>query len=157
MDTTTTPIPSAAGNLAGEDEALKPILRTGIVPTRALSGGRMHLPGATTLAPQRHDTTETVIAIISGHVAVLSGNTMAPFHPRAGDMIYIPPTLPYALVNLSNNASVLALVFRTDPGFDTDVHRMAELDQQVREQIPDLRRAHHQALLTRRSGRARRT
>ncbi|WP_328442868.1 cupin domain-containing protein [Amycolatopsis sp. NBC_00438] len=156
MDTTTTPIPPAAGNLTGEDETLKPILRTGIVPTRALSGGRMHLPGATTLAPQRHDTTETAIAIISGHIAVLSGNAMQPFHPRAGDMIYIPPTLPYAVVNLSNNASVLALVFRTDPGFSTDVHRMPELDQQVREQIADLRRAHHKALLTRRNGRARR-
>jgi quercetin dioxygenase-like cupin family protein len=157
MDTTTTPIPSAAGNLAGEDETLKPILRTGIVPTRALSGGRMHLPGATTLAPQRHDTTETAIAIVSGHVAVLSGNAMQPFHPQAGDMIYIPATLPYAVVNLSNNASVLALVFRTDPGFDTDVHRMPELDETARDQIPDLRRAHHNALLTRRSGRARRT
>ncbi|MET8997239.1 hypothetical protein [Amycolatopsis sp. NPDC004169] len=156
MDTTTTPIPSAAGNLAGENEALTPILRAGIAPTRALSGGRMHLPGATTLAPQRHDTTETAIAIISGHVAVLSGNAMAPFHPQAGDMIYIPPTLPYAVVNLSNNASVLALVFRTDPGFDTDVHRMPELDRAARDQIPGLRRAHHQALLTRRSGRARR-
>jgi quercetin dioxygenase-like cupin family protein len=157
MDTTTTPLPSAAGNLAGEDETLTPLLRTGIVPTRALSGGRMHLPGATTLAPQRHDTTETAIAIISGHVAVLSGNAMQPFYPRAGDMIYIPATLPYAVVNLSNNASVLALIFRTDPGFDTDVHRMPELDQPARDQIPDLRRAHHKALLTRRSGRGRRT
>ncbi|MFB9686175.1 hypothetical protein [Amycolatopsis plumensis] len=157
MDTTTTQTPSVAGDLAGEDETLTPLLRTGIVPTRALSGGRMHLPGATTLAPQRHDTTETAIAIISGHVAVLSGNAMQPFHPRAGDIIYIPATLPYAVVNLSNNASVLALIFRTDPGFNTDVHRMPELDPVARDQIPDLRRAHHKALLTRRSGRARRT
>jgi uncharacterized RmlC-like cupin family protein len=157
MDSTTTPIPPAAGQLADEGETLTPILRTGTVPTRALSGGRMHLPGATTLAPQRHDTTETAIAIISGHVAILSGNAMQPFHPHAGDMIYIPATLPYAVVNLSNNASVLAQVFRTDPGFNTDVHRMPELDRAVRDQIPDLRRAHHKALLTRRSGRARRT
>ncbi|MEV6871736.1 cupin domain-containing protein [Amycolatopsis sp. NPDC051128] len=157
MDTTTTQITSEAGHLAGEDETLTPILRTGTVPTRALSGGRMHLPGATTLAPQRHDTTETAIAIISGHVAVLSGNAMQPFHPRAGDIIYIPATLPYAVVNLSNNASVLALVFRTDPGFDTDVHQVPELDQTARDQIPDLRRAHHEALLTRRGGRARST
>jgi quercetin dioxygenase-like cupin family protein len=157
MDSTTTPTSSAAGQLADEGETLTPILRTGIVPTRALSGGRMHLPGATTLAPQRHDTTETAIAIISGHVAILSGNTMQPFHPQAGDIIYIPATLPYAVVNLSNNASVLALAFRTDPGFDTDVHRMPELDRVVRDQIPDLRREHHKALLTRRSGRARRT
>jgi uncharacterized RmlC-like cupin family protein len=157
MDTTTTPLPSAAGHLAGEDETLTPLLRTGTAPTRALSGGRMLLPGATTLAPQRHDTTETAIAIISGHVAVLSGNAMQPFHPRAGDIVYIPTTLPYAVVNLSNNASVLALVFRTDPGFDTDVHRMPELDHAVRDQIPDLRRARHKALLTRRSARARRT
>ncbi|MBE1493158.1 putative RmlC-like cupin family protein [Amycolatopsis lexingtonensis] len=157
MDATTTPIPSTAGNLAGEAETLTPILRTGTVPTRALSGGRMHLPSATTLAPQRHDATESAIAIISGHVAVLSGNAMQPFHPQAGDIVYIPATLPYAVVNLSNNASVLALVFRTDPGFDTDVHRIPELDHAVRDQIPDLRRAHHEALLTRRSGRARRT
>jgi quercetin dioxygenase-like cupin family protein len=155
MDTTTS-LPSTAGNLADEDETLTPILRAGVVPTRALSGGRMHLPGATTLAPQRHDTTETAIAIISGHAAVLSGNAMQPFHPQAGDMIYIPATLPYAVVNLSNNASVLALIFRTDPGFDTDVHRMPELDPAARDQIPDLRRAHHKALLTRRNGRARR-
>ncbi|MEV6644288.1 hypothetical protein [Amycolatopsis sp. NPDC051371] len=155
MDTTTTPILSAAGDLAGEDETLKPILRAGIVPTRSLSGGRMHLPGATTLAPQRHDTTETAIAVISGHVAVLSGAAMQAFHPQAGDMIYIPATLPYAVVNLSNNASVLALVFRTDPGFDTDVHRMPELDHAAREKIPDLRRTHHKALLSRRSARAR--
>ena len=72
-------------------------------------------------------------------------------------MIYIPATLPYAVVNLSTNASVLAQVFRTDPGFDTDVYRMPELDRAVRDQIHDLRRAHHKALLTRRSGRARRT
>ncbi|WP_410626154.1 hypothetical protein [Amycolatopsis sp. cmx-8-4] len=157
MDTTTTPLPSAAGNLADEDETLTPILRAGVVPTRALSGGRMHLPGATTLAPQRHDTTETAIAIVSGHVAVLSGNAMQPFHPHAGDMIYVPVTLPYAVVNLSNNASVLALIFRTDPGFNTDIHRMPELDQAARDQIPELRRAHHKALLTRRNGRARRT
>jgi hypothetical protein len=157
MDTTTTPLTPVAGHLAAEDETLTPILRTGIAPTRALSGGRMHLPGATTLAPQRHDTAETAIAIISGHVAILSGNTMAPSHPQAGDIIYIPPTLPYAVVNLSNNASVLALVFRTDPGFNTDVHRMPELDHAARDQIPDLRRAHHKALLTRRNGRARRT
>ena len=157
MDTTTTPLPTAAGHLAGEDETLTPILRTGIVPTRALSGGRMHLPGATTLAPQRHDTTETAIAIISGHAAILSGNAMQPFHPRAGDIVYIPATLPYAVVNLSTNASVLALVFRTDPGFGTDVHRMPELDQAARDQIPDLRRVHLKALLNRRSGRARRT
>ncbi|WP_328617291.1 hypothetical protein OHS18_13715 [Amycolatopsis sp. NBC_00355] len=156
MDTTTTPLPSAGGNLADEDETLTPILRTGIVPTRALSGGRMHLHGATTLAPQRHDTTETAIAIISGHLAVLSGNAMQPFHPQAGDMIYIPVTLPYAVVNLSNNASVLALIFRTDPGFNTDVHRMPELDPAARDQIPDLRRAHHKALLTRRNGHAHR-
>ncbi|WP_410591808.1 hypothetical protein [Amycolatopsis sp. lyj-23] len=157
MDSTTTQIPSAAGDLSNEAETLTPIMRTGSVPTRALSGGRMHLPGATTLAPQRHDTTETAIAIISGHAAVLSGNAMQPFHPRAGDIIYIPATLPYSVVNLSNNASVLALVFRTDPGFDTDIHRMPELDHAARDQIPDLRRAHHKALLTRRSGRARRT
>ncbi|MFF1612919.1 cupin domain-containing protein [Amycolatopsis sp. NPDC058278] len=155
MDTTTTQIPFAAGHLAGEDETLTSIMRTGIVPTRALSGGRMHLPGGTTLAPQRHDTTETAIAIISGHAAVLSGNAMQPFHPHAGDMIYIPATLPYAVVNLSNNASVLALIFRTDPGFDTDVHRMPELDPVARDQIPELRRAHHKALLNRRSERTR--
>jgi uncharacterized RmlC-like cupin family protein len=157
MDTTTTPLPSAAGHLTTEDETLTPILRTGTVPTHALSGGRMHLPGGATLAPQRHDTTETAIAIISGHVAVLSGNAMQPFHPRAGDIVYIPPPLPYAVVNLSNNASMLALVFRTDPGFSTDVHRMPELDHAAQDQIPDLRRAHHKALLNRRRTRARRT
>ncbi|WP_146060498.1 cupin domain-containing protein [Amycolatopsis sp. CA-128772] len=155
MDPTITSAPCESGHLAGEGETLTPILRTGVVPTRALSGGRMHLPGAISLAPQRHDTTETAIAIISGHVAVLSGNTMQPFHPKAGDMIYIPATLPYAVVNLSHNASVLALIFRTDPGFDTDVHRMPELDRAARDQIPALRRTHRTALLNRRRGQTR--
>src|SRR5437763_16063770 len=96
----TTP-PRYATDLTAAEDILTPIVHTGVVPARALSGGRLHLLGGCTTAPQRHDTTESVIAVLSGHVAVLTGIHMEPFYPRADDMVYIPATLPYAVVNLS--------------------------------------------------------
>jgi len=157
MDTTRpTPVPHPPTGITPADDILTPIVHIGTAPTRALAGGRLHLPGGHTTAPQRHDTTESIVAVLSGHVAVLSGNHMQPFHPRVGDMIYLPATQSYALVNLSLNASVLALVFRTDPGFSTDVHRMPELDRVASARIDALRTAHLNRLMGRRTGRARR-
>jgi len=154
--TTTTPIPHPDPPITPAEDALTPIVHIGTAPTRTLSGGRMHLSGGQATAPQRHDTTETILAILSGHLAILTGNHMLAFHPHTRDMIYIPATLPYALVNLSHNASVLALVFRTNPGFSTDIHRMPELDQAARARIDPLRTGHLDELMSQRAARARR-
>ncbi len=95
MDATTTaPIPHPDPPITPAEDALTPIVHIGTAPTRTLSGGRMHLSGGQATAPQRHDTTETILAILSGHLAILTGNHMAAFHPRTRDMIYIPATLP---------------------------------------------------------------
>jgi uncharacterized RmlC-like cupin family protein len=122
------------------------------IPARALCAGRMHIPGGKTTAPQRHHTTEATLAVISGYAAVLSGPTMTPALPNPGETIHIPPGMPYAVVNLSLNVSVLLLSFRTDPGFTTDVHRAPDMDSAASVRIVPLRIGYYQRLMHQRTG-----
>jgi uncharacterized RmlC-like cupin family protein len=122
------------------------------LPARALCAGRMHIPAGKTTAPQRHHTTEATLTVISGHAAVLSGPTMAPALPSPGDTIHIPAGMPYAVVNLSMNVSVLLLTFRADSGFSTDVHRAPDMDGAASDRITPLRIGYYQRLMHQRTG-----
>lgn len=127
------------------------------VPVRALSAGRMHVPGGRTTTPQLHRTTEAVLTIISGYSAILSGHQLHVALPRPGDMIYIPPATPYSIVNLSLNASVLILTFRADPGFSTDLAYLPDVEPRVLSQVGKLRSDHLHRLMSHRTGHVRRT
>ncbi|WP_158888999.1 cupin domain-containing protein [Amycolatopsis anabasis] len=146
----------AAASTTREGDTVTAIIHAPAVPVRMLSAGRMHIPGGRATAPQRHSATESALAVLSGYAAVLSGHDMRPDLPRPGDMIYIPPETPYAVVNLSLNASVLLIVFRTDPKFIADVQRVPELSGAVSSRVGQLRAEHLERLMSRRSGRVRR-
>ncbi|OXM43453.1 cupin domain-containing protein [Amycolatopsis alba] len=133
------------------------VIYTPAVPVRAVSAGRMHIPGGKTTTPQRHRTTEAILTIISGYSAILSGHHLETALPRPGDMIYIPPATPYCVVNLSLNASVLILSFRGDPGFSADIEHLPDLGPQVLRQVDKLRSDHMHRLMSRRTGHVRRT
>ncbi|WP_410585470.1 hypothetical protein [Amycolatopsis sp. lyj-108] len=126
------------------------------VHVRAVSAGRMHIPGGKTTTPQRHRTTEAILTIISGYAAILSGHHLETALPRPGDMIYIPPDMPYCVVNLSLNASVLITCFRGDPGFSADIEYLPDLRPRVLRQVDKLRNDHMHRLMSRRTGHVRR-
>jgi uncharacterized RmlC-like cupin family protein len=121
------------------------------LPARALCAGRMHIPAGKTTAPQRHHTTEATLTVISGHAAVLSGPTMTSALPSPGDTIHIPAGMPYAVVNLSLNVSVLLLTYRTDSGFTTDIHRAPDMDSAASDRITPLRISYYQRLMHQRT------
>jgi len=150
--------PSGANaHVSPEGDTVTAVLHAPAVPVRAISAGRVHIPGGKATGPQCHHVAEATLAVISGYAAVLSGNNMTPALPAPGDMIYIPPGMPYTVVNLSMNASVLLLAFRTDPGFTTDVHRASEMDSVASARIAQLRVDYHQRLMHQRTGRIRRS
>lgn len=149
--------PSRADTHIHDDgTAATAIVYTPALPTRAVSAGRMHIPGGRTTTPQRHRTTEAVLTIISGYAAILSGHQLQVALPRPGDMIYIPAAVPYSVVNLSLNASVLILTFRGDPGFNIDIEHLPDLTHRVVHQVDTLRSDHLHCLMSRRTGRVRR-
>ncbi|MFE5563360.1 hypothetical protein ACFQ68_00100 [Amycolatopsis japonica] len=149
--------PTGANTHVHDDgSASTAIIYAPAVPARAVSAGRMHIPGGKTTTPQRHPTTEAILTIISGYSAILSGHHLQAALPRPGDMIYIPPATPYCIVNLSLNASVLILTFRGDPGFNTDIEHLPHLAPRVLRQVDKLRSDHMHRLMSRRTGHVRR-
>ncbi|WP_116202823.1 hypothetical protein [Amycolatopsis circi] len=67
---------------------------------------------------------------------------MVPVLPAAGDVVYIPVGTPYAIVNLSLNATVLSLMITTDPAFDSDVVPLPELAELAATRANALRTEH---------------
>ena len=63
----------ANAHVAPEGNTVTAVLHAPAVPVRAISAGRVHIPGGKATAPQRHHSAEATLAIISGYAAVLSG------------------------------------------------------------------------------------
>jgi uncharacterized RmlC-like cupin family protein len=126
------------------------------VAVRALSAGRMRVPGGRSTKPLAHATSETMLAVLSGYSAVVSGWQLETVKAQPGDMVYVAPKLPYAVINLSLNASVLLLVFRTDPAFFDDASYVPRLDSIMDAKSAQLRREHLNRLMSRRSAKIRR-
>jgi hypothetical protein len=72
-------------------------------------------------------------------------------------MVYIPPGVPSALINLSVNASVLALEVRTATDLTADTEPTSALDSLVDARIATLRADHLARLMTRRTPPVRRS
>jgi uncharacterized RmlC-like cupin family protein len=150
------PVSDAQAHTTAQGDTLTAVIHSAAVPVRALSAGRIHLPGGRATAAQMHRETESVITIVSGYAALLWGPRMEPIRPQPGGMVYLPPGVPHALVNLSLNAGVLALVFRTDPAFTADLSPVPDLDAVVNSRLGELRADHLQRLMNGRSGHVRR-
>ncbi|GAA3561035.1 hypothetical protein GCM10022222_51020 [Amycolatopsis ultiminotia] len=112
------------------------------VPVRGLSATRVLLPGGRIIPPQRHPRAETALVALSGYQAVLSGHTMAPIKPAPGDVVYIPPGIPYSVINVSHNAAVIYLAITTDPEFDNGAVPAPEYSGTVADQTVRLRTDH---------------
>ncbi|UJW32567.1 cupin domain-containing protein [Saccharothrix sp. AJ9571] len=130
------------------DQAVAPVLSTRNADVDDISAGYVHMPAAHHSKAHLHRTTEIVIFVLSGHACTLWGKNLTPLIHGVGDLVYIPPRVPHAAVNLSADKPVLALEIRTDPTFTQDVVLLPGLDPAVEEQLDTLRRNHLERLPT---------
>lgn len=85
----------------------------------------MHLltipPGARS-APHVHARHETAVYVLSGEAGMDYGDGLAErMTIRAGEFVYIPPSMPHVTYNLSATAPCVAVVARTDPNDEESV------------------------------------
>ena len=79
----------------------------------------------------RHETHETAIYVISGHVVSWWGDRLQHrMETGPGDLIYIPAGVPHLPVNVGTEECV-AVVARTDPHEQESVVLMPELEELV--------------------------
>jgi uncharacterized RmlC-like cupin family protein len=63
-----------------------------------------------------HDGFEAAIYLLQGEVETLYGENLSrPVINRAGDFLFIPPSVPHQPRNTSITASAIAIVARNDP------------------------------------------
>ena len=94
----------------------------------------MHLltipPGARAKA-HKHETHETAIYVIEGEAIMYWGEDLENLmETKAGDMIYIPATVPHLPINTSDKPAT-AVIARTDPHEQESVVLMPELETKV--------------------------
>jgi uncharacterized RmlC-like cupin family protein len=79
-----------------------------------------------------HSNHESAIYMLSGEVEVFHGEGLRQRDVmRAGDFIYIPPSVPHLPVNASPTEPATAVIARTDPNEQESVVLLPELDALV--------------------------
>lgn len=89
--------------------------------------------------PHLHRKNETIIFILEGWAATLSGPNLEPIFHGPGDFLYIPEKVEHSAVNLSSTDRVIALEMRTEKHFNEDVVLIPKLFQKAEEIAADLR------------------
>lgn len=102
----------------------------GITRERAGSQGlclsRLVIPPLTTEHAHLHEDHETALYIVSGEVEIQHGPGFAAVTTaRAGEYVYIPPSVPHLPVNRSATEPVVVIAARTDPH---DIESLVILD-----------------------------
>jgi uncharacterized RmlC-like cupin family protein len=74
------------------------------------------IPPGGRAGPQRHETCETAIYILQGRIETLHGEGLfrSTLH-KAGDFVFLPPTLLHMQQNLSSTDEAQILICRSDP------------------------------------------
>ncbi|KJK57254.1 hypothetical protein UK12_17800 [Saccharothrix sp. ST-888] len=84
--------------------------------SRQLCLSRLVIPPLTTEQAHLHADHESAIYILSGEIEVRHGPELAEVTvARAGDFVYIPPSVPHQPINRSPTQEVVVLAARTDP------------------------------------------
>lgn len=94
--------------------------RTGIsaetVGSKSLCMHVVDIPPNAREVPHFHRDHETAIYVVSGSVEVWSGEKLDNrFVIRAGDFLYIPPSVPHVPINRSMTETCTVVLSRTDP------------------------------------------
>ncbi|MFI6031596.1 hypothetical protein [Amycolatopsis magusensis] len=154
-----THFPGVASSRAGRSEpilvraqgdrpgyGLVPIVHRGTVLNATLSSARLHLappegPGQHTVAGQLHRREQRVLAVLSGTVALIYGESVTPdtITLSRNDVVWLPENTPYLLANIGSTHAT-GIMFSTDPDFDGDREPVPELDEPAAAAIADVRR-----------------
>ncbi|ATY17068.1 cupin domain-containing protein (plasmid) [Amycolatopsis sp. AA4] len=130
-------LPSVRGK---QQQVLTPAVHAGVAPVRRLAVGAVEMPGGHSTYAHEHPESEIVVIVVEGIAASLCGEDMTPVLHRPGSVIWIPPGVAHAAVNLHPRARVLGFEARTDRTFGEDTVLRPDLDALVDERVHRLRR-----------------
>lgn len=133
----------ASAVLGAQKQMLTPVITASSAGARALSGGVVRMPPGRVSRVHRHERSEIIVAVLSGHAAtVVWEHDLTPrvLYHRSGEMCYVAEGVPHCAVNLSLHSELVALEFRTDPDFNDDVVLLPELESDAASVIAGLGR-----------------
>jgi len=125
-----------------QGQALIPLITAATAGASSLSGGVVWMPPGGASRAHSHDCSEIIVAVLVGSAATVvweNGRPRQLLH-GVGDMCYVPPGVPHCAVNVSLWHPVVALEFRTDPEFNTDVILLPELESELATLVIKLQR-----------------
>ncbi|WP_158886140.1 cupin domain-containing protein [Amycolatopsis anabasis] len=123
-----------------QQQVLIPAVHSGVAPVRGLSAGVVRMPGGHSTQAHEHAESEIVVYVHQGIAASLCGEEMEPVLHWPGSVIWIPPGVPHAALNLEPEEEVAAFEARTDQTFGDDTVLRPDLDDLVAERVRQLRR-----------------
>lgn len=127
-----------------QGQLLTPMLYRETAPVIGLSGGAVNMPAGHVSKVHTHNQSETAVLVLDGWAATLYGEDLTPEIHGPGSVIWVPPTLVHAAVNLSTRTGLVAFEFRTDPTFNDDVQPRTDLQELAWLRAKELQEEHRE-------------